>query len=852
MKGTKIIVIAVCLMLAAISMYAQEQKYELSEARVAPGFYLAPNGYEYQLPQYGLTISIPKQSYYKVPYLLKHNAYLITNDSIVSYCLYKYYLNDSYTDFALFGSYAGNMRYRVAEFKNNDEKDFLESIRKKKDYKSLRTLRTPFASFTHYSAFNEGLGQRVHGYYYLANNILIEFIVIPESDSELSKYDNIIKTLRKADLQKDLNDYLMMLSAIKSTVPGKEIELDLKKDEEEVEVLYAQELTTPTIAPQPSPFAEPAPKNNAANPEMAKNTSELANLLRASRGDVQAEEKNLEAVPVKITEPTELVVFKGGYIKPPVVEWNFDIQKQQLPVFSLATAQQKPIRSIEGNLLPIYPVVKRPDVALNVDVAKPTVTLASANLNTSTSTAEKTLISTITPVVKRPDVAFEIKDITQNSVMVASTKDITATTNAGNTLAITPVEKRPDVSVDVDVAKSEMKLADNTVSLNTSISTAEKTLISTITPVEKKPDVSLDVNVPETVLPIDNTSLNTNSSTVGTTLTSSIAPVIKQPEPTISTDDIKPLNMAVRASNLSVSGTGLNRLLAIKEVKKRPVSSEVKVAAATPATPTTTAINTISSNAEQKVAENIKVLESQPVNEATNTDPSVFVVTEEIAKDYWNRKQEATEVVSQPKFIDLTAPPVFEDRGRKRPQPTIVDKIDYENIKPIESKSDVMGLGVRSTNTTQNLEEAASMLNVNTATAGASEEQETANKRTRCSRFENVIIPVIEEQIIPYSQVQQKPTFNGGNYNKFALWIGDNMCYPEGLRQELNGYVTVEIVVASDGSIANVSIMSSPHKLLTTEVLYMLSTAPKWVPAMQDSKPVPVSVVIGVPVSAYL
>ncbi len=78
------------------------------------------------------------------------------------------------------------------------------------------------------------------------------------------------------------------------------------------------------------------------------------------------------------------------------------------------------------------------------------------------------------------------------------------------------------------------------------------------------------------------------------------------------------------------------------------------------------------------------------------------------------------------------------------------------------------------------------------------------------------------------------------------------MCYPEGMRHERSGYVTVEIVVTSQGVIANANVMSSPHKLFETEVLYMLSKAPNWIPGMQDGKPVAVSIVIGVPVSPRL
>ncbi|MDR0660773.1 MAG: energy transducer TonB [Prevotellaceae bacterium] len=895
MRKIKPIGIAVCFLLTAIPINAQERRYELSEAKVAPGFYLAPNGYEYQLPQYGLTMTIPPQSYYKVPYLLKHNAYLVTNDSIVSYCLYKYYLSNNYTDFALYGSYTGNMRYRVAELKNNDRKEFLDGLQKKKDVRNHRSLRTPFATFTHYSAQNEAGEGRAHGYYYINNGILIEFIVIPKDDKELAACENIIKTLRKADLQNRLDDYLMMLATLQTAVPGEDIDVEVK-EEEEVEVLYAQELATPTVVAQPSsPFAEPVPKSNTVNAEAAKNTSELAAMLRASRSGKQSvaeEEEAIEEVDVKIADATELVVYKDGYIKPPEVNLVIDAQPIAMPAYSSAV-HQKSERVIEGFLLPIYSYVKRPEIQLAV-VDVPVENLRFANniqnvFSTSSARIERSLLA-IMPVVKRPDISLDV-DVPGQPVLLAdaSTKLNTSTATVEKTLvsSIAPVVKKPDVEIEVDnIETVAIPTAVAGRDFSASKTDAEKSLLA-IKSVEKRPEVSLEVELSEVTLALDNsTSLNASTETVEKTLLAGITPVAKQPE--VKVDDIELATVPVDLSSKDItttSNTNVKKsLLAIAPVEKRPeVSLDVEIGANTlPVDEVRSGLNTSTEIAEKTLASITSVAkQAKPdaaINIASTTTPvesvdvvsvsepigntqssSVYVVTADVAEELLKKSQEEAEAAmySQPKMVNLLDPPVIEERqGKKKPQVSIVDDIQYADIWSVRTRREVVnfnsGKSAANTALTANSNE-ATIEEPSVEEAQVQSTPEVSNKRERCSRSEDEItFAGVNEEIIPYSKVQQKPTFNGEDYNSFALWIGDNMCYPAGLRQELNGYVNVEIVITSDGSIGKVNVMNSPHKLLETEVLHMLSTSPKWAAGVQNGKPVPVSIVVGVPVSAYL
>lgn len=849
MRATKIIGIAVCLVLTAISVNAQRQRYELKEALVIPGFYLAPNGYEYQLPQYGLAITIPPQSYYRVPYLFKHNAYLITTDSTVTYCLYKFYLNNIYTDFALYGSNARNMRYKVAELKNNHRQEFLDEVKKKKDYKSQRPLRTPFATFAHYTALDDTGKNEIHGYYYLSDSILIEFLVTPKDQKELSKYERIIKTLRKADLQEELDEYLAMLTTLPSTVPN---EIEEEEDEavvDKLNELYAQELSTPAIALQPSsPFAEPIPKNTA----VTKDTLLAVAVAKSSNANAQLEEDVVEAVAVKIAEAKELVVFKDGYVKPPEVKWAFDVQLSQIPSSNLIKNQQKAINTIESSLLAIYPVVKRPDVSVNIDAPQPVVMLAgsSGNLNTSTAVVEKTLISTIAPVIKKPEVAVEIDKVESAPIAAAPYKNHTADVTEAEKalLAMVPVEKRPEVAIEVDEIGVVPILAASSKNFITAATSAEEAL--SVTPIEKRPEVSVDINISKTaILPATNTNLNVSAEAAEKILASTITEVVRQPEVTVDIEEVKHSGLMVNTSDnrLLAASTKAEQSLAITPIEKRSVPVIVKEE--------TTSVVAASVNEAEK--EEVKVQNTQPAGATP-----AFVVTGEYAEDFWN-KADGTNAnpttERQPKLVDLTSSSVeMSQRSAKKPvKSTIVTDVTYQDFAAETPQREVVDFKVTHAvnDKTVALLPAKAVEDEAMVKAVSQEQQksEISKKRERCSRFEaEIVLPKTEEETIPYSRVQHKPTFNGGDYNDFALWIGDNMCYPEGLRQELNGFVTVELTIGSNGSIGNINVMSSPHKLLETEVLHMLSTSPEWTPGMRDGKPVAVSIVVGIPVSAYL
>ena len=86
---------------------------------------------------------------------------------------------------------------------------------------------------------------------------------------------------------------------------------------------------------------------------------------------------------------------------------------------------------------------------------------------------------------------------------------------------------------------------------------------------------------------------------------------------------------------------------------------------------------------------------------------------------------------------------------------------------------------------------------------------------------------------------EKMPTFQGGDLNKFVLWLQTNVKYPaEAVAKSIQGRVIFSFVVNKDGSVGSFEALKSPDKSLTDEVERVFNTSPKWEPAEQDGKKV--------------
>jgi len=103
--------------------------------------------------------------------------------------------------------------------------------------------------------------------------------------------------------------------------------------------------------------------------------------------------------------------------------------------------------------------------------------------------------------------------------------------------------------------------------------------------------------------------------------------------------------------------------------------------------------------------------------------------------------------------------------------------------------------------------------------------------------------PAAATENIPFADVEQKPTFNGGDANEFAKWVSSQVKYPEAAKEAgQQGRVLVQFTVNTDGSISDAKILRGASPELDAEALRVVnSCTQKWTPGMQDGKPVPVS-----------
>jgi TonB family protein len=92
------------------------------------------------------------------------------------------------------------------------------------------------------------------------------------------------------------------------------------------------------------------------------------------------------------------------------------------------------------------------------------------------------------------------------------------------------------------------------------------------------------------------------------------------------------------------------------------------------------------------------------------------------------------------------------------------------------------------------------------------------------------------------TDADQMPTFKGQNFNKFRSYISDNLAYPEeAAKFGIQGIVFVHFIVDQDGKVSNVKVIKGVNYLLDNEAIRVVTSSPKWEPAMKNGKPVDTS-----------
>lgn len=100
---------------------------------------------------------------------------------------------------------------------------------------------------------------------------------------------------------------------------------------------------------------------------------------------------------------------------------------------------------------------------------------------------------------------------------------------------------------------------------------------------------------------------------------------------------------------------------------------------------------------------------------------------------------------------------------------------------------------------------------------------------------------VIEEEEIPFTIVEEKPSFQGGDENTFTKWVASKLVYPEIAKENgVQGRVILQFLVGTDGSVSDVKVVRGVDASLDKEAARVVASSPKWKPGRQRNKPVKV------------
>ena len=105
-----------------------------------------------------------------------------------------------------------------------------------------------------------------------------------------------------------------------------------------------------------------------------------------------------------------------------------------------------------------------------------------------------------------------------------------------------------------------------------------------------------------------------------------------------------------------------------------------------------------------------------------------------------------------------------------------------------------------------------------------------------------------EQEAVPYSTIEQKPTFNGGDAAAFSVWVNSQLQYPEQAKTDgVQGRMLIEFTIGADGTVGDVKIVKGVREDLDAEALKVIASSPKWEPGC-DAKGVAVPVSFTIPI----
>ena len=96
---------------------------------------------------------------------------------------------------------------------------------------------------------------------------------------------------------------------------------------------------------------------------------------------------------------------------------------------------------------------------------------------------------------------------------------------------------------------------------------------------------------------------------------------------------------------------------------------------------------------------------------------------------------------------------------------------------------------------------------------------------------------------VSYSEIFEKPTFNGGDANNFAMWVYGQIKYPQQcIDEQIQGRVVLQFTINTAGEVCDVNVLRGVNPAIDEEAVRALKTSPAWTPGKtEEGKAVPVS-----------
>ena len=109
-------------------------------------------------------------------------------------------------------------------------------------------------------------------------------------------------------------------------------------------------------------------------------------------------------------------------------------------------------------------------------------------------------------------------------------------------------------------------------------------------------------------------------------------------------------------------------------------------------------------------------------------------------------------------------------------------------------------------------------------------------------KHQEVVQEEVEDEVLEFIRVEEKPKFQGGDANGFAKWVNSRLVYPEIAKENgVEGRVTLRFTIGRDGRVQDVQVLASPDESLAREAVRVVSSSPKWEPGRQRDRAVKVS-----------